>query len=248
MKRLISHSEVATALDCAVKHSFAYTGQLTDGDVLKPKIVAPKLRAGRAWGAAVAAWHEDHATVDSPELRKRSMECAVDALAETLADDETQQREHGVFDQAEADMMHRHLCDLLGDYITHAEPIPLTRPEHELQVPIPSRTGVRRSSVYALHCFLDGIHTDSDGRDWIVEFKLRGQLQTLDLIAKQRQTRWYAWAWREATGRPVAGIIVEERLDAIPAEVRTNKDGSLSKVQSCQPGARLGTRRPRGDK
>lgn len=234
-RRPISHSEVSAMLECPVRHAFAYTGNLTGGDTLKPKSEAPKLRAGRAWGRAVAAWHENCGEVDSPFARKHATEHAIRAMSEQLVQDETEQRQHGVFDQGEFDRINEHLCDLLGDYITHTEPITLTRPEHELQVAIPSRTGIRRSSVYQLLCFLDGIHTDSDGRDWIYEAKLRGQLQTLELIAKQRQTRWYAWAWRETTGRPIAGIIVDERLDAIPSEVRHNKDGSLSKVQSCRP-------------
>jgi hypothetical protein len=228
-RRLLSHSEVSAALDCQVRHAFSYTGLLTDGDALTPKSVAPKLRAGRAWGRAVAAWHENHGP--------QAQEHAITAMAEALSLDEAEQREHGVFDQDEFDTLNRHLCDLLADYMATAEPIPLSRPEHELQVPIPSRTGVRNSTVYQLLCYLDGIHVDAEGRDWIVEFKLRGQLQPLELIAKARQLRWYAWAWRKETGRPVAGIISEERLDAVPAEVRLNQNGSLSKVQSCRPDA-----------
>jgi hypothetical protein len=227
VKRPLSHSEVAAALDCQVRHSFAYTGVLTDGDALKPKTVAPKLRAGRAWGRAVAAWHENHGDEQH----------AITAMAVALSLDEAEMREHGVFDQDQFDTLNQHLCDLLADYMAHAEPIALTRPEHELHIAIPSRTGVRDSTVYELLCYLDGVHTGDDGRDWIVEFKLRGQLQPLELIAKSRQLRWYAWAWRKQTGRPVAGIISEERLDTAPAEVRLNQNGSISKVQSCRPDA-----------
>jgi hypothetical protein len=228
-KRLLSHSEVSAALDCQVRHAFSYTGTLTDGDALKPKTVAPKLRAGRAWGRAVAAWHENH----GPDAQGH----AIAAMAIALSLDQAEQEAAGVFDQEEFDALNQHLCDLLADYMAHAEPIPLTRPEHELHVPIPSRTGVRDSNLYYLLCYLDGIYVDEQGRDWIVEFKLRGQLQPLELIQKSRQLRWYAWAWRKETGRPVAGIISEERLDKVPAPVKLNQDGSVSKVQSCQPDA-----------
>ncbi len=64
MIRPISHSESSTALDCQSKHAFAYTGRLTGGYALKPKSVAPQLREGRAWGAAVAAWHSTDGDVD----------------------------------------------------------------------------------------------------------------------------------------------------------------------------------------
>lgn len=234
-QRLLSHSEVSSALECQTRHAFAYTGRLTDDTTLKPKSEAPKLRSGRAWGRAVAAWHEHHAGDDSADTKKRALDFALKAMSGQLVEDETEQRSFGVFDQGEFDRLNGHLCDLLGDYITHATPIMLTRPEHELQVAIPSRGGIHRSNVYQLLAYLDGIHTDADGRDWIYEAKLRGQVQSLELVAKQRQTRWYAWCWREATGRPIAGIIVDERLDAIPSEVKRNKDGSLSKVQSCRP-------------
>jgi PD-(D/E)XK nuclease superfamily len=227
MKRALSHSEVSSALDCQVRHSFQYTGNLTDRETLQPKSVAPKLRAGRAWGRAIAAWHENH--------DNEAQEHAIAAMTIALSLDQTEQLKHGVFDQAEFDALNSHLCDLLADYMSSAEPIPLTRPEYELHVPIPSRTGVRNSTVYELLCFLDGIHTDAQGRDWIVEFKLRGQLQSFELIAKQRQLRWYAWAWQKATGNPIAGIISEERLDATPTPVKLNKNGSVSKVQSCRP-------------
>jgi hypothetical protein len=222
--RRLSHSEVATALDCQVKHAFAYTGHLTDGDSLKGKSTAPQLREGKAWGAAVAAWHATGA-VENAEV----------ALAASLSLDAAEQQSFGVYDAGEHARISTHLAAILADYVTDAERIPIDRLEHELEVAIPSRTGLRDSNRYRLTAFLDGVHTDTQGRDWIVEFKLRKQFQSFDLIAKSRQLRWYAWAWHKTTGRHVAGIILEERLNAVPAEVKLNKNGSLSKVQSCRP-------------
>lgn len=227
MIRPISHSEASTALDCQSKHAFAYTGRLTGGYALKPKSVAPQLREGRAWGAAVAAWHSTDGDVDR----------AMVALEATLSLDAADQQEAGVYDPDEHRAMHLYLQALLSDYIAHTDLIRLDRLERELMVPIPSRTGVRDSNRYRLQAFVDGIHVDDEGRDWIVEFKLRKQLTKFELIAKARQTRWYAWAWRKETGREVAGIILEERLNATPKVVALNKDGTPSKVQSCRPEA-----------
>jgi hypothetical protein len=226
--RSISHSEASTALDCQQKHSFGYTGVLTGGDALNPKTVAPQLREGRAWGRAVAAWHEHAGQLDATEH-------AVTALAIALSLDAAEQQQHGVFDEDAYETLKRQMTGLLGDYIAHAEPLPLTRPEYELNVAIPSRTGIRLSNRYHLQCFLDGVHTDDQDRDWIVEFKLRGRLQSFEQISLSRQLRWYAWAWREHTGRSIAGMIVDERLNEIPSEVRFNQNGAPSKVQSCRP-------------
>lgn len=228
-KRRISHSEASTLLDCQFKHAFAYTGRLT-GDALKPKSTAPQLREGAAWGAAVAAWHANF-DKDPSEAHAHAMA----AMEIRLSLDAARQQEHGTYDPDEHTRLATHLHTMLQDYVAHAEPIALTRPEHKLEVAIPSRTGKRASNRYVLEAFVDGVHTDSAGRDWIVEFKLRKQLQPFELIARDRQVRWYAWAWREVTGRPVAGVIVDQRLNAEPAELRLNKNGAPSKVQSCRP-------------
>lgn len=223
--RPISHSEASTALDCQSKHAFAYTGWLTGGDALKPKSVAPQLREGRAWGAAVAAWHSTDGDADR----------AFAALAATLSLDAADQEQAGVYDPDEHREMQEHLEAILTDYIAHGTLLRLDRLERELLVPIPSRTGIRDSNRYRLEAYVDGVHTDDDGRDWIAEFKLRRKLTKFELIAKARQVRWYAWAWRKATGREVAGIIIEERLNAVPAPLKLNQNGTLSKVQSCRP-------------
>ena len=230
--RSISHSEVSSALDCQVRHAFQYTGQLTDGDTLKPHSTAMPLREGRAWGRAVAAWHEHHDLETAGEHARVALEIA-------LSLDAADQQKAGVYDPDEHTALAERLTAILEDYTATAEHLPLTRLEHELYVAIPSRTGRRASTRYRLGAFLDGVHTDDQGRDWIVEFKLRKRLTSYDMIAKARQTRWYAWAWRRETGRPVAGVIVEERLNEVPPEVRLNQDRSPSKVQSCRPEAYL---------
>lgn len=223
--RPISHSEASTALDCQLKHAFAYTGQLTDGTALKPKTTAPILREGRAWGAAVAAWH----STDGDLERARAV------LEIQLSLDAAEQQQAGVYDADEHLALATRIDALLNDYVAEAELIHLDRLERELLVPIPSRTGRADSNRYRLQAYVDGVHTDPDGRDWIVEFKLRGKLTSFELIAKQRQVRWYAWAWRRETGREIAGIIVEERLNAVPALLKLNQNGMPSKVQSCRP-------------
>lgn len=220
--RTISHSEASTALDCQARHAFAYTGQLTNGDALKPKTTHVLLRQGRAWGAAVAALHEmgaEHARV---------------ALTAHLSLASAEQIQAGLFDEAAHRELVTHLNDLLEHYIQTAEPLPINRLEHEIQVAAPARSGTRASTRYRYQAFFDGAHIDSAGRTWIVEFKLRKQLSSLEQIVLSRQTRWYAWAYQATTGKQVAGVVVDERLNQAPSPVKVNKDGTPSKVQSCR--------------
>lgn len=183
------------------------------------------MRDGRAWGAGVASYHAlGHGTA---------------AIYYALAEDKADQIVAGTFDeQAFEDTVNR-LTMMLDHYVTiSTEPrLPLIDRERELLVPLRARSGKRRSTIYRLHAFLDGVHIDAEDRPWIVEFKLRGRLMTLEQIVLSRQIRWYAWAWREATGREPAGVIVDERLNELPHSVRVNKDGTVSRVQSCTPEA-----------
>lgn len=219
--RPISHSEVDALLSCQARHAFAYTGALTSGATLRPRATAPILRDGRAWGAAVAAYHaEGHGTI---------------ALHRALQEDADEQRAEGVYDEAEFARILNHLSWMLAHYAEVApRRLALIERERELLVPIRSRTGKRHSTVYRLHAFLDGIHIDLAGRVWIVEFKLRGRMQSLQQITLSRQIRWYAWAWRELTGHEPAGVIVDERLNDLPAAVAFNKNGAVSKQQNCR--------------
>ena len=218
MTRTLSHSEISTLLDCPAAHDYGYVGQVVPGGgALAPKHVPVLLREGRAWGAGVAAWH---ASGDVMEGRA--------ALVAALADDAREQCEHGLYSRDEHDEVEGRLIAMLAGYARETERLPLERLEHELCVAIPSRTGRRRSSTYRLQCFFDGIHVDARQRVWIVEFKLRGQLSSAELIARQRQTRWYAWAWREEHGVQPAGVIVDERWRELPKPARILKSGRAS--------------------
>jgi hypothetical protein len=225
MYRAISHSEADALLSCQAKHAFAYTGRLTDGSTLTARTVAPILRDGRAWGAGVASYHAlGHGTA---------------AIYYSLAEDKADQLQAGVFSEPAFGEAVQHLTMLLDHYVTCDTEgrLLLVERERELLVPLHARQGTsrRRSNRYRLHAFLDGVHIDGEQRVWIVEFKLRNRLQPLSQIVLNRQIRWYAWAWREQTGREPVGVIVDERLNELPASVRLNKDGRVSKVQSCTP-------------
>lgn len=222
MIRTLSHSEVASLLDCQLRHDFAYVGNVV-GSALKPRRTHVNLRAGRAWGAAVAAW----------DMSGGQIEPARAALDASLEQDAIDMREAGWFNDVEFEELYRDLHAMLAHYTSTVPVIGVHTVEHELRVPIPSRSGKRASSLYQFHGFLDGVATDRNGRDWIVEYKLRKQLSSLEQITLGRQLRWYAWGWRETTGRNVAGIILDERLNAVPADVRFNKNGTVSRVQSC---------------
>lgn len=226
MKRELSHSEVSAALDCQLSHAFRYSGAVTGGETLKARASIPRLDEGTAWGVAVAAFH---ATGD--------LSAAQLALVEELDKQREKQQQRGVFDSDVWMKMNLHLTAILADYVRHCSPLNLTRPEQELRVPIPSRLGRRVSSKYVFVAYLDGVGNRGGAGelDGIIEFKLRAQLQSYDLVCKSRQLRMYAWAWREATGEPVDRIFVRERLNAVPSEIRFNQNGSLSKQQTCRP-------------
>lgn len=214
--RLISHTETRQLAICEAAWDLRYGGVLA-GSALKPLSATPRIREGRAWGRAVATWHETDSPHDSGI-----------ALFQALSDDAREQRDAGVYDQDAHGLMADRLAAILREYRATAERLPITSPEHEIVVPIQSRTGRRASSRYRLQCFYDGIHTDDNGRVWIVEFKLRSTLSTIEQLALDRQGRRYAWAWRQHTGADVAGVIYDERLNEAPKPPKVLASGKVS--------------------
>lgn len=215
MTRTISHTEIRALSICEAQWDLRYGGALA-GDALRPRHATPRMREGRAWGRAVATWH-----AEGPEA-------ALAALGQALGEDAAEQAAVGAADPAEqADIAHR-LGAMLAHHMATAERLPLTDPERHLDVPIASRTGRRPSSRYRFAGYLDGVHIDQQGRAWIVEFKLRSSLSSLEQLSLDRQGRRYAWAWERATGEPVAGIIWDERLNAAPGDARVLKSGKVS--------------------
>jgi hypothetical protein len=81
--------------------------------------------------------------------------------------------------------------------------------------------------MYRFQCFLDGF-TDEGGQPWLVEFKLRNRLMDPALLERQRQYRWYAFAWSKKHGRVPAGIYVDERLNEVPKPARILASGKVS--------------------
>lgn len=216
MSRTLSHLEIASVSSCEAKHAFSYTGALTDGTVLKPKTVAPKLREGRAWGRAVAAYHANVLATDAVAQ-------AFTALSVALSEDAAEQKEAGVYDGVEHGVLSVRLEELLEHYIATTDPLVVERLEHEIEVPLRSRVSGRASNRYRFLAYIDAIHRDDDGRFWLVEYKLRGQLTSFAQIALGRQVRRYAWAWRAQTGIEPAGVIVDERLAEMPKPARVVK-------------------------
>lgn len=227
MKRVLSHSEVSTAYDCQYRHAFQYTGVLTGGDALKPKRVHVNLREGRAWGAGIAAWHYTGDT-----------SAAHAAMARSLAADAEELQDAGFYDAQEHHAMKNKLAAILEHEITTSGRLDMQSMEEHLHVPLRTAKG-RRSTAYEFEGYLDGIVHDDAGRVWIWEAKLRKQLSSLDQVARSPQLRRYAWAYREQFGVNPAGIILDERLNAAPSEVKFNQNGSVSKVQSCAHDAYL---------
>jgi hypothetical protein len=140
-------------------------------------------------------------------------------LQASLDEDAAQLQEHGFYHEDEHADMAARLAELLWHYAHTSEPLSITDPEIELRVPMPSRTGRSVSSRYLFHGHLDGL-TMLRGRPYIVEYKLRGRLSTLEQVALGRQYRRYAWAAERALDTQIAGVVVDERLNEIPKRAR----------------------------
>lgn len=211
MKRAISFTESSNILTCQAQWDFNYGGYLA-GACLKPRAVPTRLQEGSAWGAGVAAFHA--ATEDK-------VDAGIMAIVKSLDDEAEKLKKKGVYDLEAHLAMAAKLRALLEQYGAEedARPIPLEGLgglEQELLVPLPSRSGKGDSNRYFLQVFFDGVFVDDDGRVWLVEFKLRDNLSALELVTNGRQIRYYAWAYEREYGRAVAGVIVDERLNAQP--------------------------------
>lgn len=231
MTRSISYSEVDTLLTCQAKHDFRY-GDFLAGSSLREKAVVPLLSGGRAWGAAVAAWHV-HANDEDAGAQ------AILALDASLEWDADRQREHGVHDQESHDELRMDLLAILGHYVTSAPHVLMDKVvERELSVSLPSRSGKRASNRFRMLAFVDATESTDEGV-WLDEFKLRGQLSPAKLIVSGRQIRWYAWAYERQYGERVLGVYVNERLRQAPKPARVLKSGKPSHAvnQLCTPEA-----------
>jgi hypothetical protein len=207
------------ALTCQAQWDFAYGGHLA-GTALKQKDVAPILSEGRAWGAAVAAYHVAQGVEPAD-----AGNAALLALNNSLEEDANRQREFGVFIQKSHDDKALRLKQMLLHYIWEVDDFTLDPMgvERELLTPIPSRTGRRHSNRYVFQGFIDGTKKGDTLRPWLVEFKLRYQLTPVELIQLDRQIRRYSWAWWQVTGIRPIGIEVHERWNEVPKNPRINK-------------------------
>lgn len=231
MRRLLSHTEITKALTCQAQWDFAYGGHLA-GTALKAKRTAPRLQEGRAWGAGVAAFQAHHGELFA-------MGHGLNAITASLVADAERQKEFGYHDPMEQLAMDTRLATMLAHHAELAEQFRVEALEHEIVVPIPSRTGVNRSSKYSFLAYVDAFSSCDyrDGELWLVEYKLRDTLSDYRLVANDRQIRRYAWAFAQATGLPVDGVLVVERLNAIPrapkvVNARRKADGIDGKVPS----------------
>jgi hypothetical protein len=215
--RLLSYSEIETAMTCWARWDFGYGGRLA-GDTLRPRAGEPVLSEGQSWGAGVAAWHQNaHRGVMQASWEAHT------ALTAALRRDYAKQRENGF--PVPVNMQHdmwRRMSALLDHHMANAEPLPnLTRLEDQIIVPLPARHGGGRSSRYGFLCYIDGYTTEADDQRWLVEFKLRNRLQDPDLLERARQYRWYAWAEERSDSAPIVGIYIDQRLNEIPHPPKT---------------------------
>lgn len=229
--RLISYTEVSTALTCEARWDFKYGGHLLDGETLKRRSTATRLSDGSAWGAGIAEWHRSAAAI--PELAERY---AAEKIWESLKADAEAMADRGVHVgmQAVREQYDR-LRDLLAHHVTVADALPnLTLIEGRFAGPVPSRGGKRGSNLYHFENYIDGYSVVPeggwrlDGRylapgEWIVENKLRDDLHPADLIVNLRQYLWYCWQAAKAKGLNPVGIIVMERKNDLPHPAKINQ-------------------------
>lgn len=224
--RAISFTEGSNILTCQAQWDFNYGGVLA-GDCLKPKAVPLRLQEGSAWGAGVAAFHA---------AREDKVEAGIVALTAKLDAEAKKLEAKGFYDADAHRGMASKLRALLEQYASEEDDRPvqlagLAGLEQELLVPLPSRSGKGDSNRYFLQVFFDGVL--GEGSVWLVEFKLRDTLSALELITNGRQIRYYAWAYEREYGIPVAGVIVDERLNAQPkpAKIVNSKKGVGREVE-----------------
>ena len=218
--RCLSYSEITAALTCEARWDFSYGDQLA-GSSLRSRAIASGLSDGRAWGAAVAAWHAYQSRDDlwscyDPQLARIA---AHSALHASYRQDIAEQEQAGLWIDPELEVQRIEFLDeLLEHYAETSDRLPnLTQLEGRFEVPLRSRSGRQQSTKYHFEGFVDGYtELDDDGGEWIVEFKLRRQLTPRKHLNLGRQQLWYAWARQQVTDRPVVGVIVDERLKEIP--------------------------------
>lgn len=219
--RPISDSEIGTLLTCAARWDFRYGGRLA-GACLSAKNPALILREGKAWGRAVATYHAAGWC-----SRQTALAAARTTLREALAEDAKEQVAAGVYLDVEHAALLLKLDAILMHYAaTSGEWLNVTAPELELRVPI--------TDDAFLHGFLDALCRDTDGRLWVVEFKLRNALTPREHVVRTPQFIRYVAAYnRLHPDDPVVGIIVDERVNGYPGPVVLRKDGTPQLVQSC---------------
>jgi hypothetical protein len=217
-------------MTCGARWAFQYGGQLTDGTTLRSRRIAPILSEGRAWGAAVAQWHANCEHVLASWYAHQAM---LEALE---ADREEMLRAGIVVDPEQYVQMTDRLGAMLDHYMATTTPLRgLTLLEHQTVVPVPSRDKPgRASNLYRFQCFIDGYteQYEPDGSRWLVEFKLRNQLEPVAFLQLGRQYRWYAWAHAHTQrGVTPAGVIIDQRWNELPREPRILKNGKASHDQ-----------------
>lgn len=223
--RDLSVTEADALTTCTWRWDLSYGGHLA-GSALRQRDVPILLRKGRAWGRAMAAYHANWDQADQ-------LQVASAAIVASIEEDIDERERLGLRDPETEQAALDELLACLQHYHRLTEPLPLYGAETHLRCALPAPR--RHSNRYRLEVYLDGLHEDAHGV-WVVEFKWRAsRIQDYELAARQRQLRWYAWAWREHLDREPVGVILDERLGQAPSAVRLKVNGLPSTVQSCTP-------------
>lgn len=179
-------------------------GEQLAGSSIKPKTEAALLNSGSLWDVTVKSYNHD------------GLEAALRTLHATAPADTAE-------DQQEFEKM----TALIRRYAGINPPMrTVTIDPYDVSV----------SSILELTIRPDDLYYTGkgfgDGEMWYVEYKLRKSLTSVEYLQRDFQTKLYVWGARRL-GVPIVGVIMDETLNELPAEVRYNNDGRPSKTQTC---------------
>jgi hypothetical protein len=148
------------------------------------------------------------------------LEIAQKAAGTLLAEDMVRMDDLGIpYDMDEQQEVIALVYRTLEQHDRIAEKLNITELEKELECTVNGVTFVGH---------VDGMHTDIEGKLWIVEFKMRKVLSDLWYVYFMRQLRWYSYM-AKCMGLPIAGFIYDETCHEFPSPLIFTQKGALDR-------------------
>lgn len=209
--RQVSYTEISKALRCEASWDFSYGGHIAGGQTFRLRRTSTTLSAGKAWGTAVAMWHQTN-----------DLELAGAAILGELDDEVQRQKDMGLEpDESEYLEAAERVYACLEHYAhTQGRFAEFGRVEKKLMFEV--------APGWEFVAYIDG-HMHRNGVPFIVENKFRASLTDREIIRKGRQWAWYAVAYRREYGiQGPVNVLVEETLNRAPQPPKILKSGKVS--------------------